>query len=387
MRKINIIFLLLFFFNLIPVFSQQNYKVNLEKLLDLKDEKRGRNIPTYIFYPEKKGSYPLIIISHGFGADALTYRFLGEYLASCGYVVFIPEHIESNLDKVLKSLERLLENKNKELSILNVFAEISSIEEYFDRPKDISFLIDKATELNKTAPFLKNKIDISRIGIIGHSFGGYTALVCAGAEIDVPYLKEICPQEYESFFEVAKSADSFFQCRIIFSDYLKNVDRAISFSDPRIKACIAMAPVTSKIFGKEGLSKIKIPVMIMGGDRDTTVNFQKEQLKTFPKLNPPKYLLILIGGNHISFNGEPEEVIERYTLSKKLKDFYYLWGKLFNPPPVLDFKRGHLYITKFSSAFFDLYLKGDSSAKKFLTQKYAEEISEKSGELFLISQP
>jgi predicted dienelactone hydrolase len=268
--------------------------------------------------------------------------------------------------------------------------EISDPEEYFERPKDISFLIDKAIELNKNNPVLKEKIDISRVGIIGHSFGGYTALVSAGAEIDIPYLRKFCPDYYPNILEIGKSGTSFtsfFQCRVIFSKTAENIDKAISFADPRIKACIAMAPVTSSIFGEEGLSKIKIPVMIMGGDRDTTVNYREEQIKTFPKLNPPKYLLILIGGNHISFNDEPEDVVKRYNFSKKIKDLYFVWGNLFHPPPEIDFKRGHLYINKFSTAFFDYYLKGNSKAKNFLTQKYADEISEKSGELLLLSQP
>lgn len=394
--KLTIFIIIFIIFNF-SIFSKEEieqtkktgYKVGFLKFLDLKDEKRDRIIPTYIFYPDSHSSspYPLIIISHGFGADALTYKFLGEHLAIEGYVVFIPEHIGSNLERLLRSLGNILEGENKGFSILNIMDNLSDVDEFFNRPKDISFLIDKAIELNKSHSILKGMIDTSKVGIVGHSFGGYTVLASAGAEIDIPYLKENCPEDYDNIYDAAKSGVSFFQCRTLFSKFAKNIDKPINLADPRIKACIAMAPVTSKIFGSEGLSKIKIPVMIMGGDNDTTANYREEQVKTFSKFNPPKYLLILIGGNHLSFNGEPEEVIKRYELSDKLKGFYSMWGKLFTSEPALDVRRGHLYINTFSTAFFNYYLKGDVSFKDFLTQNYADELSQRRGELLLVSQP
>ena len=44
----------------------------------------------------KKGTYPLVIISHGSGGSPLAYRTMAHYLASNGFVIGIPEHPFNN---------------------------------------------------------------------------------------------------------------------------------------------------------------------------------------------------------------------------------------------------------------------------------------------------
>ena len=50
------------------------------------------------------------------------------------------------------------------------------------RPKDISALIDRSLELNRTDPVIKGMINEKIVGATGHSLGGYTTLAIAGGD-------------------------------------------------------------------------------------------------------------------------------------------------------------------------------------------------------------
>ena len=181
-----------------------------------------------------------------------------------------------------------------------------------------------------------------------------------------------------------------FQCLITMSKNIKDFSKPLNFGDKRVKAVISMAPVTSSIFGEkgEGLSKIKIPLMLMAGDDDKTANFKSEQLVNFAKFNNPKYFLVLIGGSHLSFNDYPEKIIKNYNLTANMQKFYVAWHNLpFISMPTLNMDTGHLYIKTFATVFYDYYLKGSKESKKFLTSEYADELSGKRGELLLVAQP
>ena len=73
---------------------------------------------------------PLAILAHGFASDRFHFSYLAEHLASHGYVVLVPEHIGSNREYA----EAFLRG---ELSV-----DVSPIE-FFNRPLDITYLLDK----------------------------------------------------------------------------------------------------------------------------------------------------------------------------------------------------------------------------------------------------
>src|SRR5204863_1411686 len=54
------------------------------------------------------------------------------------------------------------------------------------RAADITLVIDSLDEIQKLAPELKGKLDASRIGVGGHSYGAYTTNLIAGALVDLP---------------------------------------------------------------------------------------------------------------------------------------------------------------------------------------------------------
>lgn len=108
------------------------------------------------------GRFPLIIISHGNGGSHLLYRTISTFLAKNGYIVAMLEHYGNNRNN--NSLANTIENLKL-------------------RPRHVSLTID----LLLSDSWSKEHIAQNKIGVIGHSMGGYTALALAGG---VPRTRE-----------------------------------------------------------------------------------------------------------------------------------------------------------------------------------------------------
>ena len=134
-------------------------------------------------------TYPVLIFSHGLGTgNAELYTSILEDLASHGYIVVAIDHTYDNLvtifpgNRVVK-FEIPEEDKGR---IIGTPAECP-IEET-ERLKgetehlniwvhDIQFVFHELEKINKSDPqnLLTSKLDLSRIGIFGHSWGGAAA--------------------------------------------------------------------------------------------------------------------------------------------------------------------------------------------------------------------
>jgi dienelactone hydrolase len=121
-----------------------------------------------------RGPFPLLMFSHGSGADPHLYVSLTEYLASHGYIVVAPEHTGN----------RFVDNDAFLITGLDCGTLLSRpcldsiAKSAVDRPQDIRFVLDQV--LAGHAGLDPAAIDASRIGMYGHSFGGYTTVVVAG---------------------------------------------------------------------------------------------------------------------------------------------------------------------------------------------------------------
>lgn len=114
---------------------------------------------------KKRVAYPILIQSTGLGAPRDYMTFNIEKLVSEGYVVFTIGHAYDSMLTVLPNGE-MLEPPRKELTqdekknLIDV------------RKNDILFVLNKLEELNNEDGVMKNKLDLERIGAIGHSLGG-----------------------------------------------------------------------------------------------------------------------------------------------------------------------------------------------------------------------
>jgi predicted dienelactone hydrolase len=192
------------------------------------------------------GPYPLVVFSHGFALSPIVYGTLVEHYASQGYVVLAPEHNES-FDGSLTGFWK----------------------ELIDRPVDIRRTIDHAEQLSRSGEPLAGMIDLDDVAVVGHSYGGYTALAAAGAQFDFAAYKDRCAalaaDDPRNFFCAPLPNESDMAMRA----GLDEVPSGLwpSFGDPRITAAISLAG-DAYLFDQRGLAELEVPVMAMGGTID-----------------------------------------------------------------------------------------------------------------------
>ena len=141
---------------------------------DWLDAKRNRTVPVKIYAPrEGSGPFPILIFSHGLGGSRDGYEYLGRHWAGAGYVSVHLQHHGSD-ESVWKNAPAGTRSEALRKSGVDLTNAIN-------RPLDARFAIDEVLKLNETkSSSLKGRLDPQRIGIAGHSFGGYTALAVAG---------------------------------------------------------------------------------------------------------------------------------------------------------------------------------------------------------------
>lgn len=312
----------------------------------LNDLSRNRTFPADIYLPTAQTPRTIIVISHGLGSDRTSFAYLAEHLASYGFVVAVPEHPGSDA----KQLQALL---------AGTADRVTNPRELIDRPLDIKFLLDELTRLSQSDSTFKGRLNLEQVGVIGQSFGGYTALALAGAKINFEQLKTDCPA-----LEHTLNVSLLLQCLAL---NLPNVK--YNLSDARVKAVIAIDPIDSSIFGKASLSQIKIPVMIVSGSSDTVAPALLEQIQPFTWLTTPsKYLVLINGGTHFStIAGSPNATVPVPT-------------QVIGSSPAL----ARRYVKALSVPFFETYVAEQSSYLPYLSTDYVNTISQQPLPLSLI---
>ncbi len=249
----------------------------------LQDYERNRTIPVDI-YDSPKIHDQLVVLSHGFGANRRFLDYLAYHLASHGYVVVSPEHPGSNVQSLL----------DRELS----FESLLPASEFVDRPKDISFVLDELAALNEQAAF-KNRFSTDNVTVIGHSFGGYTALSLAGGTIEPPAIRDHCNSSRNGANPLLRAPGDWLQCAAATLP-----DDQLNLRDERIKQAIALNPVIGEIFGTEGLADISIPTLVLAATKDAITPSLTHQLLPFKALGgeqfTEKYLVVASGATHMS---------------------------------------------------------------------------------------
>ena len=285
---------------------------------------------------------PLVVIVQGFGASTDTYGYVAEQLASYGYAVASVEHLGTNL------AERLA-FPNGELS-----GWITPTE-FVSRPLDVTHLLDKLEDLVTNDPQWAAQLNLEQVGVFGYSFGGYSALAVAGAEINQPRLAKECNQE-----DLNTVFSFYFQCQ---AQYLPPI--AFNVKDPRIKAVFSVYPLTNPIFGPEGMGKIDIPTMILTGSKDTTVPPVQNQIHPFLWLKTAdKYLTLLDPGTHFT------------TVKMENRGIDGIPSVEINQQPDDKSALARGYLNAMSVAFFNRHLRGLEEFAPYLTAAYTKYISQ-----------
>jgi len=184
------------------------YEVATVEQMDLVDTVGGRTIQTRAIYPAKPGRYPGIVFSHGFGGSLKTFPNTGKIWASHGYVVLHPTHIDSLgfPSTKVEPADAEVMRRFRETRATPDPATLAAFVQVLDHPYFIASRLEDVNcllRLWKTGgsgmdETVRARTDTSKLGMSGHSFGGYTTLVCAGARLDPPVDKPV-PSGFAGF--------------------------------------------------------------------------------------------------------------------------------------------------------------------------------------------
>jgi predicted dienelactone hydrolase len=272
------------------------------------------------------GGYPLVIISHGFPGNRYLLSHLAENLASKGYVVAAPDHPDSTYADQKAFASTL-----------------------YNRPLDQLFVLNEMDRLSRAASgsFLAGLIDISRVGLIGYSMGGYGVMNTLGA----------------GFSDAAVVAPTAPANRLLYDRATSNPAFAKG-TDPRIKAAIAIAPYGGAVgaFDLAGLQAVTTPVLFVAGSADDVVGYEKGVKVLFQgTTKTERYLLTFINGSHNVAAPIPAPA-EAWPYSDTMKMFPFMhyedgvWGSV----------RANNILQHFATAYLAIYLKGDASKRAYL---------------------
>ena len=137
------------------------------------DARRNRDIPVRIYLPANEKPGPVVLFSHGLGGSRAGSKFLGDHWAARGFVAVFVQHPGSD-EAVWKEAA-----PEKRMAVLR---EAASLENFLLRVKDVTAVLDQLEAWNKAGP-LAGRMDFSKIGMSGHSFGAVTTEAVSGESL------------------------------------------------------------------------------------------------------------------------------------------------------------------------------------------------------------
>lgn len=257
------------------------------------------------------GPFPLVAFSHGNNGIRFQSLFLGERLASHGFVVVAPDHAGNT------AIDLIFGGPPFEAR---------------DRPLDISLVITRMLQRNAdpTDLFFET-LDGSRIGVMGHSFGGFTTMAVASGFQDVP-------------------------------------------PDPRVRVLVPISPAVRGLSDGQ-LGSIALPELVLGGTSDVTVPLVPSNVRAFElPVGRPRYRVDVLDAGHNSFTnicdffdalidaGIPENLLE------------FLLGNADEGcgPDLIPVEEAHRVTALYAVAFLQRNLAGDPRYQRHLTPGFAK---------------
>jgi len=271
-------------------------------------------------------AYPLVIISHGYPGNRFLMSHIGENLASKGFVTVSIDHKDSTYDDQ-KAFGSTL----------------------YNRPFDQLFVLAEIDRLSKPGSdsFLAGLVDATRTGIIGYSMGGYGVVNVIGGGYSAASATSNGAPPNKMLAERGAANPEYQKAR-----------------DPRIKAAIAIGPwgMPGGFWDAEGLKGIRTPVMFVAGSNDETSGYEKGTRAIYQgAINADRYLLTFINANHNAAAPIPAPA-ETYAYSEAQRGYPYSHYA----DAVWDTARMNNIFDHFATAYFGLYLKGESDKQSYL---------------------
>jgi predicted dienelactone hydrolase len=261
------------------------------------------------------GPFPLLVFSHGNDGIRFQSFFLMEHLASHGFVVAAPDHVGNT------AVDLLIPGPPFETR---------------DRPLDVSLVITGILGRSATpGDAFEGRVDPDRIGVAGHSFGGFTTLAMATGFQDVP-------------------------------------------PDLRVRAIMPISPA-SGILSDAALASIDIPTLLVGGTADTTTPIDPQTTRPWSLIPArPRYRVDVIDAGHASFTDicAIGDALLGAGLPPNLLDF--LLGNLEEgcSPDLIPIERAQALTNLYATAYLKRNLAGDPRYSRYLAPAFARKLGD-----------
>lgn len=182
--------------------------------------------------PHDGGRHPVVVMSHGAGGNAGQFGWIASALAQEGYVVVLPNHPGTTTG-----------NASAEAAV-----------RVWERPLDVTAVLDDITAHADAYPFM----DTDRIGVLGFSAGGYTAMALSGARVVPQKLQTFCDETDHGMSDCAFLAH--------FGVDLHRMDlspAAQDLTDLRMRTAVIVDPGIVETLAVDSLTQISIPMAII----------------------------------------------------------------------------------------------------------------------------
>jgi len=184
--------------------------------------------------PIRSGTFPVVLLSHGAGlagrAEAMSW--IATPLAQDGFIVVAPTHPgNTGRDRSAEQTMKL-----------------------WLRPSDLSEALDAI----ETDPTFQPHIAPDRVGVLGLSMGGSSALSMVGARLD--------PERFAGYCDTGDRNPSLCSWVQQSGVDLHAMDKSLvgrDNSDPRVRFVMAIDPAPADIFAMASLADVKAPVSIV----------------------------------------------------------------------------------------------------------------------------
>lgn len=195
--------------------------------------------------------WPLVLFSHGLAGCGAQAVYITEEIARHGYVVVAPNHHDALCGKPVESRRW---NPGSATQPPFLQPERWDARAHRDRLLDLQDALQRVEHDED----LGAHVDASRIGLLGHSLGGYTVLGVAGAWPD--------------------------------------------WKLPGVRAVVAVSPFTEPFLAHRRMSALRVPVMFQGGTLDFPITPYLRGSSGAYALSPsPKFLVVLEGATHLAW--------------------------------------------------------------------------------------
>jgi predicted dienelactone hydrolase len=267
------------------------------------------------------GTYPLIIFSHASGHHRRGATFLCTHLSSHGYVVAALDHSE-----VVAAALGPPDGETEAQKTARVEAVIAN------RVPDVRFLLDHL--LSTKAWDSDAALDLTHVGIVGHSFGGWTALAAPDVE-------------------------------------------------RRIRAVVALAPAGSS-HRKPGILPVTlefgwgrdVPTLYLVAENDVSLPLAG-MYELFERTPATKQLVILCRADHAHFMDDVEEIHENTRRMPFTGELAWLPKEMRPITELCSGEQAHVFVRGLTLCHMDSVLRRQEDAQRFLAGDVETELAQR----------